>query len=791
MQGNFVEKTKLSLLSRTLFKDEAERKSQNLPEIFNPPSQEKQQQLGVQAHQQQTEEASKRPLFNPKAPRPRLAGLPFGFKPAKPKVKEPRESFNISKFSRKGSTKFLPPRLKYFGAKQVEEKTTTPQAITTVEELNTMSTLEQESQETTFEMTPSKMTTAKMESTMVTKSTTTTSTTMSSTRDTTHRARTKGRGNGAVRRRKPVGQVTTVRTADTGMTEQIEPVTNTDNEDMNTKEWNNVDDLTTMIDDAVTISDAVILTTQEDTSTITSTTLTTPTSTTLSSSSTSKKTEVKKIQVPKKSRGRGRTRTRLGIGEKRKSSQNRTNSESTAKKSDIESSENGRTRGRVRGRGRPRKPQTSENKESKKDSVDSLQDKQINNKTSLKMKDKGSRNAQREKKVQTSPRLRGRSRGSHRFSARTNVKSKSEAVKEEDRAAAPDFRGSRRRLGDVPLENNKEIKNEQVMSQEEKISGSNSSKNEISSSTDNEMTSASPKSPSTDDIPKQVGPNGGFGRKFLMKKKAEEDKMIKASAETNKVSGRQRGRFTKQRPEESSKLDSAKRVSGRRAGMRANKIRPRHRGTKLEETNAVITQSEQGLLKTGKKENTRMSVRSRSSRRQFQNRLEKGSEKEEKETKMALTARGRGRARGRFVKNKSSAATTAATTTLSTTAKTNITASSTASTTTKVSTTVIPTTTNTNNGAADETTEETSTLTVESDTGFENYDATEYHFFPAESDRSKEKYKQQQETAAVTETQVESDHGDTFVTIEEDDDLSQHLNSALNLATVTWTQVTW
>ena len=411
------------------------------------------------------------------------------------------------------------------------------------------------------------------------------------------------------------------------------------------------------------------------------------------------------------------------------------------------------------------------------------------------MKDKGSRNAQREKKVQTSPRLRGRSRSSHRFSARTNVKSKSEAVKEEDRAAAPDFRGSRRRLGDVPLENNKEIKNEQVMSQEEKISGSNSSKNEISSSIDNEITSASPKSPSTDDIPKQVGQNGGFGRKFLMKKKAEEDKveedkMIKASAETNKVSGRQRGRFTKQRPEESSKQDSAKRVSGRRAGMRANKIRPRHRGTKLEETNAVITQSEQGLLKTGKKENTRMSVRSRSSRRQFQNRLEKGSEKEEKETKIALTARGRGRARGRFVKNTSSAATTAATTTLSTTAKTNITASSTASTTTKVSTTVIPTTTNTNNGAADETTEETSTLTVESDTGFENYDATEYHFFPAESDRSKEKYKQQQETAAVTETQVESDHGDTFVTNEEDD-LSQHLNSALNLATVTWTQVTW
>ena len=124
-KGNFVEKTKLSLLSRTLFKDEAERKSQNLPEIFNPTTQEIQKPSGLKANQQQPEKISKRPLFSPKAPRPRLAGLPFGFKPAKPKVQEPRESFNISKFSRKGSTKFLPPRLKYFGSKEKEEKTTT------------------------------------------------------------------------------------------------------------------------------------------------------------------------------------------------------------------------------------------------------------------------------------------------------------------------------------------------------------------------------------------------------------------------------------------------------------------------------------------------------------------------------------------------------------------------------------------------------------------------------------------------------------------------------------------
>ena len=64
---------------------------------------------------------------------------------------------------------------------------------------------------------------------------------------------------------------------------------------------------------------------------------------------------------------------------------------------------------------------------------------------------------------------------------------------------------------------------------------------------------------------------------------------------------------------------------------------------------------------------------------------------------------------------------------------------------------------------------------------------TEYHFFPAESELSKEKYRQQQEQQQVaggdTESQVEeAGDGDTS-------DLSQHLNSALNLATVTWTQV--
>ena len=790
-KGNFVEKTKLSLLSRTLFKDEAERKSQNLPEIFNPSSQEKQKQSSVQA-QQQAEAVSKRPFFNPKAPRPRLAGLPFGFKPAKPKVKEPRESFNISKFSRKGSTKFLPPRLKYFGAKLEEEKTITPQAITTVEELSTMSTLGQEFHETTFDMTPSKMTTAKMESTMATGSSTTTATTMTSTRETTQRARTKERGNGAVRRRKPVGQVTTVtsRSSETGMTEPIEPVTNTDNEDMSTQEWVNVDDLTTMIDDAFTMSDAMISTTQEDTTT--TTTFTTTTSSTLSSSSTSKKQEVKKEQAPAKSRGRGRTRGRFGVGEKRKSSLTKTNSENTVNKSVIESSEGGRTRGRVRGRGRQRKAQASE---SKNNSVDSLQDKPIRNKTPLKMKDEGSRNEHTEKKVQT-PRLRGRNMGSHRFATRKNVRLQSEAVEEEVRATAPDFRGSRRRLGDISLENNKKIKNEKVRSQEKEIRGSNSSNNEISSSLDNEMTSVSSKATSTDNISKQVGPNGGFGRKFQMKKKAdtpvEEDKVIKVTAETNVVSGRQRGRFTKKKTEESSTLDSAKsRVFIRRTGVRANKIRPRHRGTESEETNAIITQSEQGLLKKGKKESTKMSVRSRSSRRQFQNRLEKGSERKEEKTKVVPTARGRGRARGRFVKNPTSATTNTAETTLSTTAKTIISSSTTASTTINVSTfTANPTTTNTNDGAANETNEETSTLTAETETGFDDSDATEYHFFPAESDTSKEKYKEQQETAAVTETQVESDHGDTFVTIEEEDDLSQHLNSALNLATVTWTQVT-
>merc|ERR1711976_827979 len=99
------------------------------------------------------------------------------------------------------------------------------------------------------------------------------------------------------------------------------------------------------------------------------------------------------------------------------------------------------------------------------------------------------------------PRLRGRNRGSHRFVARTNFRDKNKGAEEEDRAAAPSFRGSRRRLGS--FENNEEIKNEVSLKdknniQEEKeINVTNSSENEISLSLAKEMTTTTEPAMST------------------------------------------------------------------------------------------------------------------------------------------------------------------------------------------------------------------------------------------------------------------------------------------------------
>ena len=58
----------------------------------------------------------------------------------------------------------------------------------------------------------------------------------------------------------------------------------------------------------------------------------------------------------------------------------------------------------------------------------------------------------------------------------------------------------------------------------------------------------------------------------------------------------------------------------------------------------------------------------------------------------------------------------------------------------------------------------------------------EYFFFPAERAESKENYQQQQLRNPVIETLSDSEADSST------SDLTHHLSSALNLATVTWTQ---
>ena len=122
-KGNFVERTKLKFLSRTLFKGEAERKSQNLHDVLRPESEAKVEKNEVKE--------TKPPLF---APRPRF-GFNFGKRNRNLEknrnlfsqtekdqnndkitptmlVKDPviskRPHLNISKFSRKGLKKTFP-----------------------------------------------------------------------------------------------------------------------------------------------------------------------------------------------------------------------------------------------------------------------------------------------------------------------------------------------------------------------------------------------------------------------------------------------------------------------------------------------------------------------------------------------------------------------------------------------------------------------------------------------------------------------------------------------------------
>ena len=804
-----MEKTKLSLLSRTLFKDEAERKSQNLPEIFNPPSQEVKQTSIIENNKQQPKAAPKRPtLFRPKAARPRLAGLPFGFKPASSKVKEPKESFDISKFSRKGNTKFLPPRLKYFGARQEEEATsekattTSEKATTTTEESqstleDTMTstigqpeetsmgegsqetTLEEEPQESTLEMTTKRMTTMDIMETSVTTNT------MSS-----KKVRAKGRGNGAVRRRKPISQVVTTATpriADTEMTELTEPVTNTSHQDLEVSETE--DDMTTKHDDHIDIDDSVTPT-QETTLTTSTTSTIPPTapealSTTISNIASSMMPDGQRSHGPVRSglRGRVRTRGRLGIGERRKIPHGGDNFKNSVEHSESESSK----RSRIRGRGKPRKPQVVVAEEKKNHNL-----KSIRGKTSVMEEGKLSEDdSNLEEKKGQAPRLRGRNRGSHRFMARTSVRDQHVSLEEEDRAAVPTFRGSRRRLGDIPsLKENEVITSEgdQVRMKEKEKSASQFSEEEITT-----LSST---------ITSEASTENAFSKK---ESNSIEQKSDARKLNGRRISGRLRGRLITKKTVEKPKKEAIKKVTGRRSGLRSSRIRSRHKSTKSSEPiNESVHSSEN--MDIGETKGTKgLSLRSRSSRRQSPNSIRNRfvGKRKEQEAKKVQSKRGRGRGRGRFSqKLANTIATTITTTTTreisqSTTASTII---STFSTSSQTTTTASPTSTSNTN-------EENVELPFDnSDTRGESFaqpeklgentmttslasDVTEYHFFPAETDRSKEKYKLQQETAAEKETQVEADHDNTDTDEDDEEDLSQHLNSALNLATVTWTQV--
>ena len=64
----------------------------------------------------------------------------------------------------------------------------------------------------------------------------------------------------------------------------------------------------------------------------------------------------------------------------------------------------------------------------------------------------------------------------------------------------------------------------------------------------------------------------------------------------------------------------------------------------------------------------------------------------------------------------------------------------------------------------------------------EEEEKEEYFFFPAERAESKENYQQQQLKTPVIET-LPDPEADSSTS-----DLTHHLSSALNLATVTWTQ---
>ena len=776
LSGNFVEKTKLSLLSRTLYKDEAERKSQNLPDVFKPQPGDNKPRPSTPAPQSITteNEYSRSPLFAPKASRPRLKGLPFGFKPASPKASEPKNSFDISRFSKKGS-KFLPPKLRTTTilndekelVKKEEEIVTsaTKDDVEIIEEAltPTIQTTFTPSEDSNHEDTVSTTSSISISSSSVTP----VSSSISSTRPTE-----------PVRRRKPVPTssttTTTAATVDDAVIETFSDKLITSEEEATARQ-------VLLIDEGVTEE-------SEESDTMTAAI---PTTTTVAT--TEKETEENEIteNVPKKVRGRLRSRGRLGIGERRKNpNHENTVSNSAARIEDTKQLSSSRGRSRIRGRGRS-KPRPLQ--EIQEHSSASEQQKSSDNPSPVKLRGRDPTfnkvnevNVERdndEKSFEETSKLRfrGRVRGNHRFVPRTSEKMKigSEDVEEEDRSLSLTT-GSRRQLKIHSQEEN-EIDTEDIKSFKLSHSQNRGSKvqkvtksarrrfrdparvRSSSEVTENEPNDTTESSKTESTTLKEVKMIKEFGRKSLS-----------STTISNEVSDGSKDVTT---------------VKSRHSVRVRGKIQKKKMPTKEAFKKETADENEHS-------KDSGSGRRNFVSRQRFRNRPSQSAKFENKRTNVKnkvqasasrsnVRQRSRGRGRGR---SRPEVEVSTTTTTQSTTTKISVTTST---------TTIFPSSTSTlkeypvtiteadyqkyKEELISATVPVAETIVPEDDT---EVAGTEYHFFPAESEQSKEKYRLQQEnidTIDNPETQLETDDIDS--------DLSEHLNSALNLATVTWTQV--
>jgi len=291
-KGNFIERTKLKFLSRTLFKGEAERKSENLPGVLKPHSEIKTEKKEVKK--------TKSPLF---AQRPRF-GFNFGKRNRNldrnknlfgsketdnsksiDKTEPVRHNLNISKFSRKGLKKTFPRVLSQSAAFEDQGETTEQADEATIE--GSTSTEPASSQTATTRATSTSM---------LTESTTTRATSTAMLTEST---------------------TTTAVTSNEIITE-IKPVTTTTVIDVVTENANTfTDDAVTVVNDPMPITSTNTETTQQhemktSTTTATTTTITTTTLAPSSSSSSSSEEGTKRISP----RGRFRVQQRNRIGDR-------------------------------------------------------------------------------------------------------------------------------------------------------------------------------------------------------------------------------------------------------------------------------------------------------------------------------------------------------------------------------------------------------------------------------------------------------------------------------------------